>query len=320
MIIFIFLLLFGSRHLYSQTNKSYDSVHAIPSPRIFGEGTISTGDYESHPAFTVSGDTLFFIKCAPDFSTWTIFVSYFRNGKWSDPEVAPFSGKYMDADPFVTKDGREVYFISNRPVKEGEPAKEDEDIWKVVLTPQGWSEPIRLDAPINSDRDEYYPSIADNGTLYFGSARTGGKGSCDMYRSENINGRYMPAENLGDSVNTEDDEYEPFISADEKYLLFMATKPNGLKNADLYISYNINGAWSKAQKLPVPFNTAAIEFSPKVTRDGKYFFFSSTRNILNGTIEQAESADQLTQRIRSAGNGLGDIYQVDFSALELRLK
>jgi WD40-like Beta Propeller Repeat len=39
-----------------------------------------------------------------------------KNGQWSRPEIAPFSGRYMDADPYVTSDGKQLFFISNRPV------------------------------------------------------------------------------------------------------------------------------------------------------------------------------------------------------------
>ncbi len=299
----------------TSAQKGYALTVPLKTPKIFAEGIISTGDYETHAAFSPTGDTVFFLKAPPDFSTWTICVSYFRKGRWTDPEVAPFSGKYIDADPFVTKDGNEVYFISNRPVKEGDIARADEDIWKVVKTSTGWSQPIHLDVPVNTDKDEYYPSLADNGNLYFGSERPGGSGGCDIYRSRLVNGKYETPENLGDSVNTPENEYEPFISPDEKYLVFMATRPNGLPNADLFISHIEKGNWTKAGKLPPPFNTVFTEWSPKVTRDGRYFFFGSLRNKSAGLVNQPENMRQLTSRIRGTGNGLGDIYYIDIAEL-----
>src|SRR5882757_5440572 len=89
------------------------------SPHIFEEGIISTGDYETHPAFSPSGDTLYFLKGLPDANFFSICVSYRTNNKWSSPQIASFSGKYTDADPFVTRDGQTLYFVSNRPVYEG---------------------------------------------------------------------------------------------------------------------------------------------------------------------------------------------------------
>ncbi len=303
-----------------QQRYSYTVSNPMPQPRIFGEGVISTGDYDTHPAFTPDGRTLYFLKCTADIRTCTICVSHFKNNHWTEPAVAPFSGQYWDVDPFVTKDGKTVYFSSNRPLKEGDPAKVDTDIWKVEVTSLGWGKPARLDSPINSKGSEYYPTLADNGTIYFGSTRDGGKGGSDIYRRPLVNGQYAAVENLGDSINTADSEFEPFIAPDESYLIFMATIPQGLANGDLYFSNNNNGQWSKAEKLPAPFNSTGTEWSPKVTRDGRYFFFSSTRNTQSGMLPRAETIDDLTKRLRHAGNGLADIYQVDFSAVKIIMK
>jgi len=311
----LLLLPFTTQYALPQKTFSYTVNEPISQPRLFAADIISTGDYETHPAFTPGGDTLYFLKCTSDLSTCTICVSYFRDRHWSDPVITPFSGLYMDADPFVSKDGNALYFISNRPLHKGDPVRPDTDIWKVEMTARGWSEPIHLDPPVNSDEDEYYPTLADNGTLYFGSARKGGFGGSDIYRCRSGNGKPGPAENLGEAINTIDNEYEPFIAPDEQFLIFMAARPKSLKNADLYISYNKDGKWSTAQKLPSPVNSDAIEFSPKITRDGKYFFFSSTRSLPPQQFPTPETTTQLQKRLRSPGNGLCDIYQLDAATL-----
>lgn len=302
---------------FCQKTKSYEEKSPLPEPKIFAEGVISTGDYDSHPEFSITGDTLYFVKSGPDVSKWTICVSYFKNKKWTEPEVASFSGQYMDADPFITKDGKTLYYSSNRPVKEGD-TKEDQDIWKVIKTPKGWSDPIWVDGPINSNKSEYYPTLTEKGTMYFGSRREGGKGGADIYKSELVDGKYQAPVNLGDAINKSGSEYEPFISPDEKYLIFLVAQPDDLVNADLYISYNQNGSWTSAEKLPTPFNSEVTEFSPKVTRDGKYFFFASARNIHPSVTNKKETMADVQKRIHSAGNGLCDIYQVDFKALKIK--
>jgi Tol biopolymer transport system component len=299
---------------FAQDSLSFPS--PLPEPRIFAEGIISTGDHESHPAISPDGRELFFIKMAPDFSKWTIYVSHFVDGKWTEPKIASFSGQYWDADPCFTKDGKILYFISNRPVKPGDPMKADFDIWKIERGKNGWSEPARMEPPINSETSEYYPTVADNGTMYFGSRRKGGIGATDIFRSRLQNGKYQTAENLGKAVNTSGNEFEPFIAPDESFLIFMATPTEYLEDTDLYVSFHQQGKWSKAVKLPEPFSSGGTEFSPKVSPDGKYFFFSSTRNKESGKFLKPESTSEMIQRIRKAGNGLLDIYQVDFSALQ----
>lgn len=294
--------------------------NAQTQPHIFAEGVISTGDHDSHPAFSPDGRTLLFVKMAPDFSKWTLFVSYHRNNAWSEPEIAPFSGQYWDADPFFTKDGKTLYFISNRPVKPGDPPKSDFDIWKVEKREKEWSAPVPLPPPINSESSEYYPTLADNGSMYFGSRREGGKGAADIYFSRLEEGEYRTAMNIGDAINTPGNEFEPFIAAEESFLIFMATPTEALDQTDLWISYHREDQWTKALKLPAPFNSAAMEFSPKISLDGKQFFFSSSRNQHDATFAKPERTGEMRQRIRSAGNGLLDIYQVDFSALPKALE
>jgi hypothetical protein len=53
--------------------------------------------------------------------------------------VAPFSGQYSDADPFITTDGQRFFFISTRPV-DGK-RKEDNDIWMMEKKGAGWGVP-----------------------------------------------------------------------------------------------------------------------------------------------------------------------------------
>ena len=299
-----FLLLFLLLVLAANAQEIHNRKKS-PSPKIFGDGIISTSaEYETHPAFSPSGDEIYFLKCAADISKSTIYFSKKLNGKWSAPEIVSFSGKYFDADPFITKNGKTLYFTSNRPIQEGDPVKTDTDIWKAEKNADStWGKPVHLGSPINSAQDEHYPTLADNGNLYFGSARAGGKGGSDIYAAKFTGGKYAAPENLGDSINTSDNEYEPFIEKNEKYLIFMATVPKGLINADFYISYNQKGVWSSPAKLAAPLNSTATEWSPKITRDGKYFFFGSTRN--------RELFDEKTK-------DLSDIYQIDIKALDLK--
>ncbi len=316
---FVFTSLFFSCGDRGSTGNIYQSAYTdFSKPSIFEEGIISTGDYDTHPAFSPSGDTLYFIKCTYDLGMSTICVSYRKDGKWTKPEVAAFSGRYLDVDPFVTKDGNTIYFSSNRPLNEGDSIKPDWDIWKVERINNAWGKPIHLDTPVNSKEDEYYPTLSDSGTLFFGSARQGGKGGSDIYFSKQIDGKYSNVENVGDSINTSNNEYEPFIARDESYLIFMATNPNGLVHADLYFSHNNNGTWTKPVKLPAAINSDATEWSPKVTRDDKYFFFGSTRNTNVGQAPKTETITDLEKRLNSAGNGLSDIYKVEFSALGIK--
>ena len=185
-----------SASLVAQT-APYDSAKPLPHATLFAPGIISTGDYESHPTFTPDGREIYFLKMAPNFSRWTIFVSRYKDGGWSQPEVAPFSGQFQDADPYITADGKHFYFISDRPVETSGERQSHHDIWVMDKTESGWSAPRHLPAPINSDADEFYPIALKNGTLYFGSQRKEANGVGDIYRAVPQKDGSYAVENLG---------------------------------------------------------------------------------------------------------------------------
>lgn len=295
----------------------YVASRPLPEPSLFAEGVVSTGDDESHPAFTPDGRTIFFLKNTPLFDFWTIVMSRFKGGRWSVPDVAPFSGKYSDADPFITTDGSRFFFISTRPVG-AETKKNDTDIWMLDRTPAGWSEPHHVGLIVNSDKPEWFPTIASNGNIYFGSSRPGGKGATDLYRCRLIDGKYAEPENLGAPINTLADEVEPFIAADESFLIFAAAgRPGGLGAFDLYVSFQRNGRWTEPRNFGAPINSEAWDFSPTVSPDGRYFFFTSSRGHGRGSREKRLSYDELSKLIHNPRNGLRDIYQIDIAALNL---
>lgn len=289
--------------VYSQT---------VIVPELFAPGIISTGGFESHPAFTPDGKEVYFVKSAPDFSSWTICLSHLQNDKWNKPSVAPFSGIYNDADPFITKDGTRLYFISDRPIQKEDTVAKDLDIWYVEKIKTGWSEPVRLDTTVNSEQNEWYPTVADNGNLYFGSERLGGAGQSDIYFCRNVNGQFVDRHQIKDSVSTRFAEFEPFIFPDESAMIFMGIRPGGEGNYDFYFTRKIGEHWT----IPVnvrELNSAGAEYSPSVTADGRYFFFASSR--LNPKQREKMNYQNLDKRMNSPGNGLGDIYYLPIQVL-----
>lgn len=291
----------------------------MPEPVIFAKGVISTRDYESSITFTPDGKTAYFVKSMPDLSFRVIVVSRFEQGKWSTPEVASFSGQYNDTDPCLSPDGKKLFFASRRPIT-GTTPKADYDLWFVELTNTGWNEPHHLDAPVNTDSQETSPSATADGTLYFSSNRAGGKGGADLYRAKPGNGDYGAPENLGDTINSPGPEIQVFTSGDEQLLLLAAAgRADGIGSVDLYLSRRTNGVWSKPVNLGNKINSLGVDSAPRISPDGKYFFWTSTRGygFEDQQVKQLSTAE-LTNKLQSAGNSLGDIYQIDLNALLLR--
>lgn len=284
-------------------------------PVLFGEGVISTKEYELNAVFTPDGKKLYFTKSSPGFKHMMIVESVFRNGKWTRPEVASFSGQYRDVDPFISPDGSKLYFISNRPVN-GSAPRRDYDIWFVEKSSEGWSQPKNIGGPINTDSNEWYPSTTREGTLYFSSNRSGGFGGADLYRSKLGPHGYGESENLGAAVNTQYNEQDSYVSPDEGFLVFVSFRPGGQGSGDLYISFDRSGAWTRATNLGVAINSTAYDYCPSLSPDGNYFFFTSEKGFADTPLPRPIGYADFLKRLDSVNNGLGNIYQVDASVLK----
>src|SRR5262245_13239331 len=74
-------------------------------PALFGEGIFSTGAYDFFVALAPDQQSAYFCRASADFGYWTILETRRRGGKWSAPTLAPFSGRWSDADPHLAPDG-----------------------------------------------------------------------------------------------------------------------------------------------------------------------------------------------------------------------
>lgn len=262
---------------------------AAPSAEVFAPGTISDARWQWRITFTPNGKTAYFAVSDAFFPISrqaTIMVSHLqKDGSWSTPEVAPFSGTYSDIDPFITPDGQRLYFSSTRPVNGEE--KHDLDLWMVERTPRGWSEPIHLGPEVNSELDELYPSASADGTLYFGVGPIYPmpEADWDIYRARRTRDGFAPREPLVE-INTDlpwdpanpqaDWEFNPEISIDGRTLVFTSLRPGGYGSGDLYVSYFRHGAWTTPVNLGPAVNTANDEFHPTLSRDGRHLYFART--------------------------------------------
>jgi Tol biopolymer transport system component len=261
------------------------------TPEIFAPGIISTLAHEY--SFTVSpdGSEIFFTRHIGEYSH--IYYTKIENGRWIEPRVAPFSGKYADYDQCFAPDGNSIYFVSDRP-RPGTPFIGD--MWCTTRTVNGWSAPKNIGGPVNTDKNEACPSLTKNGALYFHAVYPDGIGSSDIYASKSLGGMFSKPENLGSAVNSEYNDSNAFVAPDESYIIFGSSRPGGFGNGDLYISFrDKNGEWTEAVNMEDRVNSEYSEYCPSVSPDGKFLFFT---------------------RIDSSQDRKGDIYWMDAGIIE----
>jgi len=277
--------------------------------QVMASGLISTGLDESGGTFTADFKAFYFsIHNRLDFSA-IVYIAY-KDGFWSYPEVAAFSGVYQDADPFVHHN--RLFFASTRPLKPGD-APGSWNIWVTEPEPGGWTNP----QPVLTDRSKNlrHPSVADSGNIYF-TADYQSDGitfdflGTDIYVSRFENGTYSAPETVGQHISSAYADYTPCIDPNEHFLIFASNRPDAIGNSDLFLVVKTEtGEWGAPQNLGELVNTPDNDHYPTLTSDGQYLLFTSDRRRTppRGT---KITYSGLKRFILGPGNGFGDIYLI----------
>lgn len=124
-------------------------------------------------------------------------------------EIVPAG--YSIETPTVSADGKKLYFASNMPGGYGE-----FDLYSADINEDGSLGKVKNLGPnINTDKDEKFPNLTkDNKYLYFSSKGHLNIGGFDVFKSSLVDGEYLPALNLGSSLNSRKDD-QAFILVEE---------------------------------------------------------------------------------------------------------
>jgi WD40-like Beta Propeller Repeat len=248
--------------------------NAFSQARVFEPGVISN-DQVFGGSFTPDGKEVYFTGAFGGRDSLQILYSKKIKGIWEKPQIAPFADRQLkQIDPFVSPEGATILYNSINI------ATGDFDVYAVYLSPKGWSAPARLGNEINTSASEFYATMCYSGNIYF----TRRNKDNDIYVSRFVGGKYQPAELL-DSVINSGNESNPYISAEEDYLIFLSDRKGGYGGSDLYISFNKKGKWSIPQNLGSQVNSAISEFCPGVDRKNELFFFSRTEMVGKQRVE-----------------------------------
>lgn len=249
-------------------------------PEMFMSGVISKRDtIEFGSVFSKDGRSFYFAT-GPS-RRHEIQFSQSINGQWTPFEVLLKHPDYGFNDPFLSNDEQRLYFISRKP-KDDRDVPLNHDIWYIQKEADGWSEPINAGPQINSDKNEYYISFSEDGSMYFSSNKdTDSDSNFDIYRAQAIEGGWAEPVKLSDAINTEAYEADAFIAPDESYLIFTSRgRDDGAGGIDLYISFKDDeGNWLPSKNLGRPINSRGPDYCPFVTKDGKYLFYTSYNDI-----------------------------------------
>jgi hypothetical protein len=289
------------------------------SPELFAPGIIATGMYTRDIAISPDGNEIYYCVAIGGFAYSTILVTKQIKGEWSDPEVVQHMDNpgYMNFEPCISPDGKHFYFLSNRP-DTADAGIGDQDIWVMDRTGEQWSEPYNLGSPVNTELAEFYPSVTQDGTMYFTRADEGSP-IHNIYRSRLVDGKYTEPEKLPGQVNCGANRYNAFIAYDESYMIVPAIgMPDSYGGPDYYIVFrNDQDQWSEPINMGDKINSEANgEYSAYVTRDMKYLFFMSTRLAAEENRPRNLSYEILKKLYKDPQNGNSDIYWMNTTFID----
>lgn len=250
----------------------------VNKSQLFAPGFVSTQFGELNSVFSADGKEFYFSRRSIPGIPSAIMVTRLINNEWTKPSPVDFSGNFNDVDLFLTPDGKSMIYCSGRIVNEGNMVRMNNDFWISVRIGDKWGEPARFAEEAVSEFEDYFPIVAKSGNLYFNSQR-GGPGTNDIYCSKLVNGKYSAAEKLPAPINSPYREFDAFVSRDEKMIIFSSERPGGFGGSDIYISFKkSDNSWSEPVNPGNDINSAASEYGATISPDGKYLFFTSSRN------------------------------------------
>lgn len=266
-------------------------------------------------ALSSDGNEMYFTLQSLQSEFSAILFSKKINNKWSKPEVASFSGKDKDLEPFLSSDGLRLCFASNR-LKDNKDTVADFDIWHVTRNSlkDKWSEPVNMGEPINTIENEFYPCITKSNNFYFTCDANATKGKDDIFLAKWNNGKYETPVSMSDSINSDGFEFNAFVAQDESYIIYTCyNKKGGLGSGDLYISYNKNGNWTKAKNLS-EINCKYMDYCPFVDAQNNLYFTSRRNNVKTG-FDKRQTVDELLNEMNKYDNGSSKLYYVNIQGL-----
>jgi hypothetical protein len=236
-------------------------------PKIFAPGLISVPNrFERNICFTADGREYYFNTRNSSWTSYQILETHYENGQWTTPARASFSNT-KSLCPSLADDDQKIYLTRNA------------SVYMATRTANGWSNPTRLGPPVSSTSNEWSCHISSLGNLWMCSHRSGGLGSCDIWYIPLENGQFSQPQNLR-SLNTGGNDCAPVPGLDEEYIVWMANRPGGFGNNDLYISFpDGQGGWTAPQNLGPSINTSIIESAAFISPDRKYLFFTRDSGI-----------------------------------------
>lgn len=291
-----------------------DSKNNWVDPEPLPDESINTEFDDGVTSFIPSGKKMYFTRASYEEGRslgTSILVSERSGAKWSEPkQIKLYTDSLLDslvfAHPAINNDETTLYFVSDLEGGYG-----GMDIWKVKNIAGKWSSPENLGPQINTQGNETFPYIREDGILYFSSDGFPGLGGLDIYKAEpsivedgddeSINWKVT---NVLSPINSSYDDFGITFAGSKEYGFFSSNRRDSKGYDHIYsfikpeLEYFLEGA-VRDEKTDDPLSDAVIKligndgtnvkiktkkdgsFSQKLNKNAEYVFLATSRGYLN---------------------------------------
>ena len=241
----------SSRKTYGWNEQPFLDVYELTKnddgsyqPAVLLSKEINTKYHEGIVSFSPDGNTMYFSResffekeyekdsiTKIRYSLLHLFKATKSGSAWSNVEGFPLNSKnYSVKNPSVSTDGKTLYFASDMPNGYG-----GFDIYKASINEDGsLGEATNLGQKVNTEGQEMFPFISDNGTLYFSSNGHLGLGGMDVFHTREIDGKYAPIRNVGIPINSNADDFAFHIDEESGEGFVSSNREGGIGSDDIY--------------------------------------------------------------------------------------
>ncbi|MEZ4739441.1 MAG: hypothetical protein R2818_08820 [Flavobacteriales bacterium] len=206
--------------------------------------TINTAGNEGAPIFNEKRSVMYFTRCPMEKKKvygCDIWMSKKVGNNYSEPVILPLRPDKNDTitigHPALSKNEDFLIFASDMkwPGHKG-----GKDLYMVKLDKDGKpvGAPTNLGADINTSRDDLFPFLRDDGSLYFASNGRASMGGLDIYRAEKSGeNTWSAVSNLQSPINSSYDDFGIAFEGEEERGFFTSNRPGGKGQDDIWRFY-----------------------------------------------------------------------------------
>lgn len=218
------------------TSRDKKGKWSVPSP--VGETVNSEGN-EGSAVFDRKYGTLYFTRCQLKKNKKMgcgIYQARKQGKNFAEAEILDLGGKdsTVFGHPCLYKNDEYLFFASDMPGGHG-----GKDIWYTVFDKKAraWGKPINLGPEINTSKNEMFPFVRNDGSLYFASDGHPGMGGLDIFSSK-LTGedQWGEIENMGFPINSASHDFGIIFEGD-KDRGYLTSSRNGTKGGDDIYSF-----------------------------------------------------------------------------------